>query len=53
MPKNCRSGHTIKTSSLKTIVLVIKFSQIANMLKLNKTKSSKQSFLDLFELWTQ
>ena len=39
MPKNFKNKPTIKASSLEVMPLAIKFGQIANTSKLNKTGS--------------
>ena len=41
MLKNFRSRSRIRLLNLKTILLRIKFSKIANKSRLNKTKSQK------------
>ena len=45
MPKNFKNGPTIKTSNLETMLLMIKFGWTANISRLNKTGSWRQSFL--------
>ena len=53
MLKNFKSRPIIKTLGLKSMLLVIKFSLIANISKPNKTGSWKQSFLDYFKSFIQ